>query len=229
MFWRNLHRARKRVPNPQSAMPAELGLLSRIGVAPATVVDVGASDGRWAKFAQAAFPASELVLFEPQPAHAQALDHFQIENPRAKVIRSAVGGAGGSSLFDAGDPFGGVLQEDRSANSITVPVVTLDDALSEARPPFLVKLDTHGVEAAILSGAQQTLALSLAWIIEAYNQRITQDCLLFWELCGYMTTHGFRPVDLIDVLHRPYDETLWQMDLSFIRSDWEGFSYLGYR
>jgi hypothetical protein len=107
-------------------------------------------------------------------------------------------------------------------------VVTLDAALVDAQPPFLVKLDTHGAEEAILAGAEQTLARSVAWIIEAYNQRITPDCLLFWELCSQMAAHGFRPLDLVDVLHRPYDKTLWQMDLSFVRSDWNGFSYLGY-
>src|SRR6185312_9804788 len=106
-----------------------------------------------------------------------------------------------------------------TANSITVRVVTLDEALADATPPLLVKLDTHGVEAAILAGAEQTLGRSVAWIIEAYNHRITTDCLLFWELCDYMAEQGFRPLDLVDVLHRPYDRTLWQMDLLFIRSD----------
>ena len=78
-----------------------------------------------------------------------------------------------------------------------------------------MKLDTHGAEAAILAGAQVTLARSSAWIVETYNQQITPDCLLFWGLCSYMVTRGFRPIDLIDVLHRPFDGTLWQMDLFF--------------
>ena len=98
-------------------------------------------------------------------------------------------------------------------------MTTLDAALVDAKPPFMVKLDTHGAEESILVGAEQTLSRSTAWIIEAYNQRITPDCLLFWELRGSMATHGFRPIDLVDVLHRPHDETLWQMDLSFVRSD----------
>ena len=204
-----------------------LRLLARLGVAPTTIVDVGASDGRWSKLARTAFPLAELVLFEPQPVHALALERFQVEHPHATIVRSAIGGSIGSSLFDGSDPFGGAFLEEQTPESITVPVVTLDEALATASPPFLVKLDTHGAEAAILAGAQQTLARSVAWIIEAYNQRFHSDCLLFWELCTYMATHGFRAVDVVDVLHRPYDGTLWQMDLFFIRAEWKGFGYLG--
>ena len=210
-------------------MRSALRLLARIGVEPATIVDVGASDGRWSKAAREVFPKAQLVLFEPQPVHAPALDRFQLDNPDATVVRSAVGGSSGSSAFDAADPWAGVLEPQATESSIIVPVVTLDEALADARPPFLVKLDTHGVEAAILAGAQRTLERSVAWIIEAYNQRITSECLLFWELCEYMAGHGFRPVAIADVLFRPHDETLWQMDLFFVRADCAAFNYLSYR
>jgi len=211
-----------------AGMRSALRLLAQIGVEPATIADVGASDGRWSKVARKVFPTAELVLFEPQPVHAPALERFQLDNPDARIVRSAVGGSTGSSPFDAADPWAGVLEQQPAASSITVSVVTLDDALADARPPFLVKLDTHGVEAEIFAGAEQTITRSASWIIEAYNQRIAPGGLLFWELCEHMAGKGFRPIDLVDVLHRPRDGTLWQMDLCFIRSDWTGFSYLSY-
>lgn len=205
-----------------------LRLLARIGIDPSTIVDVGASDGRWSRLARAVFPTADLVLFEPQPVHAPALEAFQADNSDATILRSAVGETEGSTLFDAADPFGGVLQRTRTADSIDVPLISLDAALIAAKPPFLVKLDTHGVETAILAGAKQTLGNSVAWIIEAYNQRFAPGCPLFWELCAQMAEYGFRPVDLLGVLHRPHDGTLWQMDLLFLRSGWDGFSYLNY-
>jgi FkbM family methyltransferase len=211
-----------------SGMRSGLRLLARLGIEPATIADVGASDGRWSKSAHKVFPRAELVLFEPQPVHAEALERFQLDHPNARIVRSAVGGSTGVSAFDASDPWSGVLEPQETASSITVSVVTLDDALADATPPILVKLDTHGVEAAILAGAEQTLSRSAAWTIEAYNQRIAGGSLLFWELCTYMAELGFRPIDLVDVLHRPHDRTLWQMDLFFIRSDWPGFSHLAY-
>jgi FkbM family methyltransferase len=211
-----------------AGMRSALRLLARTGVEPATIADVGASDGRWSKFAGSVFPSADLVLFEPQPVHEPALERFQSDHPNATIVRSAVGGGRGISAFDAADPWAGVLERQPTANSITVPVVTLDDALADARPPFLVKLDTHGVEAEILEGAASTLTRSVAWVIEAYNHRIAPGSLLFWELCSYMVEQGFRPIDLVDVLHRPYDGALWQADFFFVRSDWPGFGYVSY-
>jgi hypothetical protein len=66
-------------------------------------------------------------------------------------------------------------------------------------------------------------------IIESYNFRITDEAMLFWELCAYLQTKGFRCVDLVDVLHRDRDLAFWQIDLVFIRDDWEGFNIITYR
>lgn len=209
-------------------MAAGLRLLADLGISPATIVDVGASDGHWSEIALRVFPAADYVLFEPQPVHSAALDSFAAAHPRVSTVKSAVGAESGVSLFDAADPFGGVLQKERSGASIEVPVTTLDEALAEATPPFLVKLDTHGVEREILAGAAETLARSTAWIIEAYNYEIQPGCLLFWELCAVMREHGFRPVELVDVMHRPRDGTLWQADAFFVRSDWPGFADVAY-
>lgn len=78
-------------------MRSALRLLGEVGIEPATIADVGASDGRWSKVARKVFPNAELVLFEPQPAHASALERFQIDNPDARIVRSAVGGSAGVS------------------------------------------------------------------------------------------------------------------------------------
>jgi FkbM family methyltransferase len=226
-----LRRVARRVlrrPVLESGMAAGLRLLRDIGISPATVVDVGASDGRWSELALAVFPEARYVLFEPQPVHSAALDDFAAAHRSVSVVRSAVGAENGVSLFDAADPFGGVLQKAPSATTIEVPVTSLDVALASATSPFLVKLDTHGVEREILAGATGTLARSAAWIVEAYNKEIEPGCLLFWELCAAMREHGFRPVELVDVMHRPGDGTLWQMDVFFARSDWPGFAHVTY-
>ncbi len=227
-MFRRVARSVLRRPVPESGMAAGLGLLAGIGVAPATVVDVGASDGQWSALALEVFPEAAYVLFEPQPAHSAALDEFAAVHPRVSVVRSAVGAESGVSLFDAADPFGGVLQKAPSEASIEVPVTTLDEALAGAEPPFLVKLDTHGVEREILAGAAETLSRSAAWIVEAYNYEIEPGCLLFWELCASLHEHGFRPVEVVDVMHRPRDGTLWQMDVFFARADWPGFARVTY-
>src|ERR1700682_1665898 len=69
----------------QQDMQRGNGTLRRSGIIPNTILDVGASDGRWAALAIAAFPAASHVLFEPQPVHAEALRRFR-ETHAAKEI-----------------------------------------------------------------------------------------------------------------------------------------------
>lgn len=227
MLRRVVHRVLGRSAR-ESTMADGLRLLRELGVEPATIVDVGASDGQWSELALEVFPAAACVLFEPQPAHDASLERFAVAHPGASIVREAVGAETGVSLFDAEDPFGGVLQTEPSEASIEVAVTTLDEALADATAPFLVKLDTHGVEREILAGATETLGRSAAWIVEAYAYEIQPGCLLFWELCGLMREHGFRPVELVDVGRRPRDGTLWQMDVCFVRADWAGFASVTY-
>ncbi len=205
--------------------------LAEIGCAPETIIDVGASNAQWSRAALESFPSAAFVLYEPQAVHFSDLDRFERERgQQVSVVQKAVGRSSGTTLFDASDPFGGALQQTPSAASITVPLTSLDESLSElgAKPPFLVKLDTHGYEFSILEGGAETLRQSVAWIIEAYNIRLTSEGMLFWELCAYMQERGFRPVDLVDVLHRRFDQTLWQMDIFFIRDTWPGFERRSY-
>lgn len=197
-----------------------------------TVLDVGASNGGWSKICMDFFPNATYVLFEPQPVHSKPLDTFSRNcNQTIIPVKKAVGGSTGSTFFDASDPFGGALAENKAENTIKVELTTIDSSISELKTegPYLLKLDTHGFERSILEGAENTLNHVEILIIEAYNYRITEEALLFWELCAYLSDRGFRPVDIVDTMHRQHDNSLWQMDIFFIRSSWEGFNHISYR
>ncbi len=188
-----------------------------------TVLDVGASNGCWSKKCMDFFPKATYVLFEPQPVHSDALDAF-VESCKQTVIpvKKAVGASEGQTLFYAPRPFGGALARRKADNTIKVGLTTIDASVSQLQieGPYLLKLDTHGFEKSILEGASNTLEKIDILVIEAYNYRITDEAFLFWELCVFLSERGFRPIDLVDVRHRQYDNSLWQMDLFFIRSTW---------
>lgn len=198
-----------------------------------TVLDVGASNGCWSRDCMSFFPEAKYVLFEPQPVHSEALDAFaQSCSQSVVLVKKAVGASVGHTFFNAADPFGGALARTDDGNSIIkVPLTTIDatTALLRTEGPYLLKLDTHGFEKSILDGAANTLREADILIIEAYNYRISDEALLFWELCAYLSDRGFRPIDLVDVLHRTHDNSFWQMDLAFIRSTWQGFDYVSYK
>lgn len=223
---------RRTSANSRSTMAEGLDWLRRNNFDVKTVLDVGASNGCWSKECMRFFPKSKFVLFEPQPVHNEALKLFSKSYKQAVIIKKAVGPSDGYTFFDSSDPFGGsILKSNESDCSIEVEMTTIDSAVSlhQIECPFLLKLDTHGYEKGILSGAAKTIEKTKILIIEAYNYRITEEAFLFWELCAFLSDKGFRPIDLVDVLHRQYDNSLWQMDLFFIRSDWEGFKYTSYK
>ncbi len=99
----------------------------------------------------------------------------------------------------------------------TVSLTTLDNECESRRlkPPFAIKMDTHGVELDILSGASNMLGSTELVIIEAYNFCLSERSVRFHELCACMERMGFRVADLVDLVWRPTDQVLWQMDLFF--------------
>lgn len=201
------------------------------GVEVQTIVDVGASDGRWSLMARKSFPAAFCLLIEAQACHKKALDRVSSRMSRFDYIIAAAGDRQGEIYFDAGDPFGGVASATPVGNHcISVPMITVDDEVSYRGllPPFLLKLDTHGFEIPILEGSKNTLKSASMVIIEAYNFKLTEDSLKFHEMCAFMESKGFSCVDLVQPMHRPGDKAFWQMDLIFIPSDNAVFSSNSY-
>ncbi|MBI5865101.1 MAG: FkbM family methyltransferase [Planctomycetes bacterium] len=185
------------------------------------VVDVGASDGGWSRLAHEYYPDAEYLLIEAQTLHADGLRRFCGEGPKARYELVAAGPRDGTIHFDAQDPFGGAAGEQPTGPSdVVVPMRSIDSLVAQhgLSGPFLIKLDTHGFEKAILQGAAATLRRAELLIIEAYNFKLNDtdpNCLRFHELCAWLEQRGFRCIDLCDVSRRRCDRVLWQMDMFF--------------
>jgi FkbM family methyltransferase len=197
-----------------------------------TIVDVGASNGSWTDSIMGYFPLCQYLLIEAQPVHAKDLRQFSSEHKNAQFVLAAAGEAPGQIYFNTTDPSGGQASyTPYASNNIQVPITTIDKEI-QARSltgPYLIKLDTHGFEVPILKGASRTLIETEVIVMECYNFKIAPECLLFFEMCDYLKGFGFRCIDLVDSLHRPYDDSFWQMDLVFVKDNRPEFSYLSYR
>jgi len=196
-----------------------------------TVIDIGASDGRWSKTMMKFYPKTQYFLIEAQACHQQALNTFIDHHQNAQYVLAAAGEAPGSIYFDASNPFGGQASSTPFArNNIEVPVTTLDVEVANNSlvGPFLIKFDTHGFEVPILEGAAQTLKETTVIIMECYLHQLTQDSLLFNEMCDYLDRLGFRCIDMVDPAWRTYDDTFWQMDLIFIKKESSEFKHSDY-
>ncbi|PKA82132.1 FkbM family methyltransferase [Ulvibacter sp. MAR_2010_11] len=197
-----------------------------------TVIDVGASDGRWSGNCMRFFPDAHYFLVEAQNGHLEGLKHFESSNENVSFVLAAAGKENGTIYFNNSELFGGIASETPfEKNSIEVPVISLDVEIEkrDLQPPFLLKLDTHGFEVPILEGAKKVISHANLIIIEAYNFNIESNSLCFWELCEYMGDLGFRPLEVVDLMAREYDQAFWQMDIFFIKKDDPMFNYIQYR
>ena len=197
----------------------------------ATVVDVGASDGRWSRHLMQYFPLCQYLLIEANPQHEAALREHCARHANARFVLAAAGEADGQIFFAQGGPFDGVASYAPGGSRVQVPMVSIDSQLRalDLRGPYLLKFDTHGFEVPILKGAARTLAETDVIVMECYNFRIAPECLTFDEMCRYLGERGFRCIDLVDPLYRPRDGSFWQMDLVFVRDSRPELAYNSYR
>jgi FkbM family methyltransferase len=192
-----------------------------------TVIDIGASNGSWSIGLMKYYPDSSYFLIEAQKEHEDMLRKVKSEFKTLEYIIAAAGDTVGEIYFDAKDLFGGLASHSPfEKNCIVVPVVTIDHIVREKRlkPPFLLKLDTHGFEVPIFEGAKEILKYTELIVIETYNFNLTNESLRFHEMCTYLNELGFRCIDIANPLHRPKDGVLWQFDLFFAPSTIKEFN-----
>lgn len=185
------------------------------GMEIASVIDVGASDGRWSRMAERHWPTARFHLIEASAHWRSRLDELVGRKPAYSVTMAAAGPRDGETPFYRnGDPFGGAV----SNRGDTVPMVSID---SEVRrlclsPPFLIKLDTHGFEREILAGATETLPHTSLIVNEFYN--FQAEDRRWPQMVALIEGMGFRCIDMMEPVWRS-DGALWQMDFAFVRHD----------
>jgi FkbM family methyltransferase len=198
----------------------------------ATAIDVGASNGRWSVEMMKIFPDVHYHCIEAQTRHASALRKMTGTHKNLTHVIAAAGASEGTIYFEVEDLFGGrAAAQNSNARQVPVPMTTIDIQVRQfsLKPPFLIKLDTHGYEWPILEGAKATLAKTEVLIIEMYNFTSGEPMLLFYELCQKLDGLGFRTFDLCELLHRPSDGFLWQFDVVLLRKDRPEFANLNFK
>jgi FkbM family methyltransferase len=205
--------------------------IERMGLAPATVIDVGANTGQFAVAAAMLFPGASVHSFEPLPEQAGTLRKNVSKLPCIKVYQIALGESAGkarlfvnkhshsSSILPLGAAHKEAFPGAQVKGEITVDVAALDEALGdvEMRRPVLLKMDAQGYEKHILMGASKTLSridyvlaeISFTPLYE--GEAPLMDIFKILEAAGFVFS---RPVGW---LASPRSGELLQMDALFIR------------
>jgi len=188
----------------------------------AGIFDLGAAQGNWSRMALDLFPNARIIGVDPLEERLPFLEKLKSQNARFDFVSAVAGGDdGGSVELAVTDDLDGSSVHGSEGATRTVSVQSVDGIAERTglRGPYFLKFDTHGFELPILESAQNVLKQTRYIVMEAYNFRHTPETLLFHEMIAYLGEKGFRVSHLVDVLNRPSDGALWQVDLMFARDD----------
>ena len=188
----------------------------------ASIFDLGAAQGNWSRMALDMFPSARIVGVDPLEERVPYLAKLQAENDRFDFVSAVAGGDdGGRVELAVTADLDGSSVHGSEGEKRAVSVQSVDGIAERKRlkGPYFLKFDTHGFEKPILESAANVLGETRYIVMEAYNFRHTPETLLFHEMIAYLGEKGFRVSHLVDVLNRPRDGALWQVDLMFARED----------
>lgn len=218
-------RRRRRERASRGTLGGVLAQAKSLGLAPKTVVDVGAAYGQFALRCASVFPDARYVLIEPLAEYAPALAEAVKSLRAAEHIQAAAAQQRGEITINVHrDLVGSSLyleQEDSSVNGLprTVPTVAIDDVVRDKRcePPYLIKVDVQGAELDVLSGARETLRSAEYVLLEVSFFQFFKTGPQFYDVIAFMKSQGFVAYDVYGLAYRPLDNALAQADLAFVR------------
>lgn len=215
------------------SMVDALDSIRKRGYSPSTIIDVGASNGKWSLLAHTVFPNAHFLLIEPLPENRAAISKLLRRQKNWHYCEKAAGNETGTVLINVTEDLDGsavVVDERVTGHVKSFEMTTIDRMCQDIglSGPYLVKLDTHGFEAPILEGMKSIWDKVDFLVIEAYNFKFHPRCLRFFELALLLEQRGFLPLDLVETRHRPKDFLLWQMDIVFGRKEQEEFQRFTY-
>lgn len=200
---------------PHRDLGETLRHLSRQGVNPGTVIDVGVADGTFELYET--FRGARHLLVEPMVEFERSLQAISSRYDAEYVLAVADAEEGTVSISAPDDLHGSSLLEDATRGR-QVPAVTLDGLVTQRRmpPPFVLKVDVQGAELRVLDGARRLLSMTEAVILETSLMRFHQLDPELHEVIAYMRERGFAIYDVCGGIRRPLDGALAQLDVTFV-------------
>jgi FkbM family methyltransferase len=203
------------------SMESTLDRMRRNGFAPRVAIDVGAYSGEWTTLCKDVFPATRVLMIEPQAGRLPDLARVAAAYEGVSLVQTLLGSEPMERVaFYEKETASSVLPEvERNDEpSSYLPMVTLDALLEEQNyeRPDLLKLDVQGYELEVLKGGERTLASAEAVLLEVNLIPIHEGAPLLHEVVAYMAERHFRAYDICTLYRRPYDLALWQVDVMFV-------------
>lgn len=197
------------------------------------IVDVGAYVGKFAQMVQTVWPASRVIMFEPQPDKQAGLEALVRSNPHIALRQAVLGATTGEDIeFRLHESASSMKQfrSDPGVPSLKLKTIALDEALQGTpfEKPDLVKIDVQGAEMEVIAGGQRTIDAAQAVILELSVVEEYSGAPLFHEMINFMGQRGFRVYDICTIWRNSINKSMIEADVIFARPDCPAFAGKNY-
>jgi FkbM family methyltransferase len=163
------------------------------------LVDVGANMGYFSLLWAGLGTTSRVIAFEASPRNVQLFSRNILANDlhdRIALVPKAAGARAGTIPFDIGPDeqtgWGGISAS-RSATTIDIPMVRLDETLPLA-PIDLLKIDVEGADTWVLFGCERLLERRLIkTIVFEQNDRMEDLGIAPGQAQAFLQKFGYKP------------------------------------
>jgi FkbM family methyltransferase len=197
----------------------------------ATILDVGANVGQFAGKIREIIPDAMMYSFEPLEECFRRLTALSPSLSPVRCFQYALGESDGvvtmhkndfsasSSIFPLSQEHREAYPFSRKTNDIQVTVRSLDSLAEEIAlaPPLLLKADIQGYELNMLKGAERTLPLVHAVILETSFVELYEGQPLFHDIYQYLHDRGFIFAGSMEQVAHPANGIPLQADAVFRR------------
>ena len=199
-----------------------------------TIIDVGASDGGFARKIKIEFPEAKLYSFEAlddvfirlnsnlQPYKNIVTENYAVSDKIGEVsFYRCVQSTGSSSLLEMNDVHKVAYPYTQENELVLVNCITLDSYFENKKiqGPTMLKIDVQGAEMLVLKGGTKLLKDIEVIFCEINFIQTYKDCVLFEELNRFLVQHGFRLVGIENVSQSLIDGRFLQADAYFKKQD----------
>jgi FkbM family methyltransferase len=200
-------------------MPTRLAHLATQGFAPKVIFDIGGARGEWARMARHIFTQSRIVSFEPNAREKPQLEQTKQDIGNYEYKICFLGPKRDTITYADENTQTSLLSENKTAGTATAEMYVLDElvASGELPMPQFMKLDVQGFELEVLKGAEKVMQSGPALLLEVSFIDFLSNMPLVEDVMKFMSAHYYVWHDVMGIARRPQDDTLWQMDILFVK------------
>ncbi len=197
--------------------------LKRKNFNPAVIMDIGAYEGQWAVDALEVYPDAKILMVEAQPGKTPYLDKIRKRYPTTDYAISLLSGIDGAILpfveNETASHIVGTKEQGIKCKQMATQTLDVLAAIKQFPLPDLLKLDVQGHEMEVLKGAKSCLAHATVCLLEISLLNLGDDSPLLAEMIAFMDQNGFQAYDISQMMRRPFDNALYQVDVFFVKKD----------